>query len=70
MLNALCRIGQHDWLPMLVTGWFRCTRSDCRAVAVCPGCLGDVPAGASEVQFCSAHHHLAASLSLPERRKR
>ncbi len=69
MLNALCRVGNHDWFPLLASGWFRCSRSDCRAVAVCPGCLGAVPAGASVVHYCSAHRHLAAASLLPQERR-
>ena len=56
-----CKAG-HVYAATMVAGWFQCTRIECGAVAVCPGCLGRAPAGKA-VYWCQAHRgsHVASS---------
>ncbi|EFH89342.1 hypothetical protein [Ktedonobacter racemifer] len=55
-----CKAG-HVFTATMVPGWFQCTRSECSAVAVCPGCLGHASQG-NAIYWCQAHRgHAVAS---------
>ncbi|EFH81767.1 hypothetical protein Krac_2514 [Ktedonobacter racemifer DSM 44963] len=45
---------RHQWIKVVGSvGLFHC--SSCLCSAVCPGCLGGMPAGHAPVTWCSRH---------------
>ncbi|WP_201369116.1 hypothetical protein [Ktedonobacter robiniae] len=45
---------RHQWIKVVGSvGWFQCRACSCSAV--CPGCLGGVPAGRVLLTWCARH---------------